>query len=642
VLAKKGTKWVVAAEIVETTKLFARCVARVEPEWLEEVGAHLIKRSYFDSHWEKKAAQVAAWERSTLYGLVINPKKRVHYGPMNVEESRGIFIREALVQGEFNTQAPFFAHNQKLIADIEALEHKARRPDVLVDDELIFAFYDERIPAGIHNGAAFEHWRKETEREQPKLLYLKKDDLMRHEAAGITTEQFPPQLLMNNVSYALAYNFAPGKSDDGVTLTAPQALLNQVSAARCEYLVPGVLADKIVQLVKSLPQKIRRNCVPVPEFAAAFSAAVKPSDTPLLQALARYIREQKQLDVPLDAFRLEQLPAHLLMNFRVVDEHGRQLGMSRNFAQLRGEWAPKQNVAAPAVVAKNAAPQQKSSGERHTEWKFGDFKPTREESRAGQTITVFNALVDEGDAVTLQSFDTRDTALAAHRLGLRRMFMLALKEQVKYLEKNLPGLQAMAMQWLPFGSQQDLQRQILAVTFDRCCLNDPLPESEKDFATRCKDAKARLNLVAQEIARLVAAVLAEHHALQKSLPGFKAHGNVLQDIRQQCDWLLGKEWVGRTPFERMQHMSRYLKAINVRLEKLRANPVRDAQNMVQMGPLLQQWQRRLSSQHGEADARLEDFGWMMQELRVSLYAQELKTPVIVSVKRLEKILAGLN
>jgi len=642
VLAKKGAKWVVAAEIVETTKLFARCVARIEPEWLEEVGAHLMKRSYFDAHWEKKAAQVAAWERSTLYGLLINPKKRVHYGPMNPEESREVFIREALVNGEFNTQAPFFAHNQKLIADIEALEHKARRPDVLVDDDLIFAFYDRRIPAGMHNGAAFEHWRKEAEREQPKLLYLKKDDLMRHEAAGITTEHFPPQLLMNNVSYALAYNFAPGKSDDGVTLTVPQALLNQVSSARCEYLVPGILAEKIVQLVKSLPQKLRRHCVPVPEFAAAFCVAVKPSDTPLLQALARYIREQKQIDVPLDAFRLEQLPAHLLMNFRVVDEHGRQLGMSRNFAQLRGEWAPKQAIAPVPAAKGSAAPQQKSDGERYTEWKFGDFRPTREESRAGQTITVFNALVDAGDAVTLQSFDTQDVAKAAHRLGLRRMFMLALKEQVKYLEKNLPGLQAMSMQFLPFGSQQDLQRHILAVTFDRCCLNDPWPESEKDFATRCKDAKARLNLVAQEIARLVGAVLAEYQVLQKALPGFKAHGQVLQDIRQQLESLLGKEWVARTPFERMQHMPRYLKAVNVRLEKLRANTARDAQNMAQMNPLLQQWQRRLSAQQGELDARLEDFGWMVQELRVSLYAQELKTPVIVSVKRLEKILAGLS
>ncbi|HAF44647.1 MAG TPA: ATP-dependent RNA helicase HrpA [Gallionellaceae bacterium] len=642
VLAKKGAKWVVAAEIVETTKLFARCVARIEPEWLEEVGAHLMKRSYFDAHWEKKAAQVAAWERSTLYGLLINPKKRVHYGPMNPEESREVFIREALVNGEFNTQAPFFAHNQKLIADIEALEHKSRRPDVLVDDDLIFAFYDARIPAGMHNGAAFEHWRKEAEREQPKLLYLKKDDLMRHEAAGITTEHFPPQLLMNNVSYALAYNFAPGKSDDGVTLTVPQALLNQVSAARCEYLVPGILAEKIVQLVKSLPQKLRRHCVPVPEFAAAFCAAVKPSDTPLLQALARYIREQKQIDVPLDAFRLEQLPAHHLMNFRVVDEHGRQLGMSRNFAALRGEWAPKQAAVQVAPAAKSAAPQQQRGGERYTEWKFGDFKSTSAEQRAGQTITVFNALVDESDAVTLQSFDTQDAAKAAHRLGLRRLFQLALKEQVKYLEKNLPGLQAMSMQFLPFGSQQDLQRQILAVTFDRCCLNDPWPENEKEFATRCQDAKARLNLVAQEIARLVAAVLAEYQMLQKALPGFKVHGQVLQDIRQQLESLLGKEWVARTPFERMQHMPRYLKAVNVRLEKLRANPARDAQNMAQMNPLLQQWQRRMSAQQGEPDARLEDFGWMVQELRVSLYAQELKTPVIVSVKRLEKILAGLS
>ncbi len=674
VLAKKGAKWVVAAEIVETTKLFARCVARIEPEWLEEVGAHLIKRSYFNPHWEKKAAQVAAWERSTLYGLVINPKKRVHYGTMNPEESREVFIREALVNGEFNTQAPFFAHNRKLIADIEALEHKSRRPDVLVDDELIFAFYDERIPAGIHNGAAFEHWRKEVEQEQPKLLYLKKDDLMRHEAAGITTEQFPPQMVMNNVSYSLAYNFAPGKSDDGVTLTVPQALLNQVSAARSEYLVPGILTEKVTQLVKSLPQKLRRHCVPVPEFAAAFCAAVQPSDTALLQALARYIREQKQVDVPLDAFRLEQLPAHLLMNFRVVDEHGRQLGMSRNFAALRGDWAPKQTIA-PVPTAKHAAPQQKSACKRHTAWDFGDFNPTSIEQRAGQTITVFNALMDEGDAVTLQRFDTQDAAKAAHRHGLRRLFMLALKEQVKYLEKNLPGLQAMAMQFLAFGSQQDLQRQILAVTFDRCCLNDPWPETEKEFATRCKEAKARLNLVAQEIARLVGTVLAEHQALQKALPAFKAqprrgaaepsgagvaamrllpqtagsasnvskaHGQVQQDIHQQLDWLLGKEWIGRTPYERMQHMPRYLKAINVRLEKLRSNPARDAQCMAQMNPLLQQWQRRLSAQQGETDARLEDFSWMLQELRVSLFAQELKTPVIVSVKRLEKILAGLN
>jgi ATP-dependent RNA helicase HrpA len=639
VLAKKGAKWVMAAELTETHKLYARCVARIEPHWLEEVGAHLIKRHYYDPHWEKKAAQVAAWERSTLYGLVINPKKRVHYGPMNPDEAREVFIRQALVAGEFDTRAPFFAHNRQLIRDIEALEHKSRRPDVLVDDELIHAFYDSRIPAGMHNGAAFEHWRKQAEQDDPKLLFLSKDDLMRHEAAGITTDQFPPQQEMNNVSFALAYHFAPGKADDGVTLTVPQALLNQVSAAKCEWLVPGLLEEKIARLLKTLPQKLRRHLVPLPEFAAAFCRDVPSSDTPLLQALAKYIREQKQLDTPLDAFRLEQLPPHLSMNFRVVDEHGRQLGMSRNFAQLRSEWAPK----AVAVLAssKGEAGQDRNASERHASWDFGDFNPTSEMNRAGQIVTVFNALADEGDSVTLRAYDTREEALAAHRKGLARLFMLALKEQVKFLEKNLPSLQAMAMQFLPFGSQQDLQRQILSVTFERCCLMEPWPGNEKEFTARSKDAKARLSLVAQEIARLIGAVLVEYHALQKTLPGFKAHGQATQDIRQQLEWLLGKEWIVRTPYERLQHLPRYLKAITVRLEKLRNNPVRDAQQLAQLLPLQQQWQRRLSAQQGERDPRLEDFGWLLQELRVSLFAQELKTPIIVSVKRLQKIMEAL-
>ena len=631
VLAKKGTKWVMAAELTETTRLYARCMARIEPEWLEEIGAHLIKRHYYDPHWEKKAAQVAAWERSTLYGLIINPKKRVHYGPMNVAESREIFIRQALVAGEFNTLAPFFAHNQKLIHDIEVLEHKARRPDVLVDEELIFAFYDSRIPPHIHNGAAFEAWRKEAERNQPKLLYLQRDDLMRHEAAGITTDQFPQQLVMNNISYALGYHFAPGKSDDGVTLTVPLALINQVSAPRCEYLAPGLLAEKVTQLVKTLPQKLRRHLVPVPEFAAAFCRDVQPSDTPLLQALARYIRAQKQFEVPLDAFRIEQLPAHLLMNFYVVDEHGRQLGVSRNFTQLRIELAPKMEPL-PAKIEGAA-----QALERYTDWSFDEFKDTSELRRAGQMVTLFNALVDEGDAVTLRAFDTREEAQAAHRKGLVRLFTLALKEQVRFLEKNLPGIQTMAMQFLPFVNQQDLQRQILAVTFERCCLMEPWPNNEKEFAARCKEAKNRLTLVAQEIARLVGVVLAEYHTLQKALPGFKAHAQAVQDIRSQCEWLLGNSWVARTPYERLQHMPRYLKAINVRLEKLRINPARDTQQLAQMLSMQQAWQRKLSAQQGECDPQLEDFGWLLQELRVSLFAQELKTPVIVSVKRLQKI-----
>ena len=648
VLAKKGSKWVMAGELIETHRLYARCVARIEPEWLEEVGAHLIKRHYYDPHWEKKAAQVTAYERSTLHGLLLNAKKRVHYGPMNVAESREVFIRQALVGGEFDTRAPFFAHNQKLIADIEALEHKARRPDVLVDDELIFAFYDERVPKHIHNGAAFEHWRKEAEQDNPRLLYLKKDDLMRHEAAGITTDQFPPQLKIDNISFALSYNFSPGKNDDGITLTVPLALINQVAAARCEWLVPGILAEKVAQLVKTLPQKLRRNLVPVPEFAAAFSREIPASSLPLLQALARYIREQKQLDVPLDAFRLEQLPPHLLMNFRIVDEHGRQLGMSRNFAQLHGELAPR--VAHEIVAVTGTATGKKGesvSEQRYTSWSFGSFTETREVKRAGQNVTLFNALVDEGDAVVLRAFDTRDAAQTAHRGGLRRLFMLLLKDQVKYLEKNLPDAQRLGMLFMapnsPFsGTQQELQQQILEMTFERCCLNDPLPTNEAEFAARGKEAKNRLLLIAQELARLVGNVLTEYQAVQKNLPQLKAHAQANQDVRAQLEWLLHGKFIRDTHYERLQHIPRYLKAIGLRIEKLRANPARDVQCMAQMQPLSQAWQKLRQAQQGKPDPRVDEFAWLLQELRVSLFAQELKTPVIVSVKRLEKMLGALR
>jgi ATP-dependent helicase HrpA len=635
VLAKKGSKWVMAGELIETHRLYARCVARIEPEWLEEVGDHLIRRHYYDPHWEKKPAQVVAFERSTLYGLLLNAKKRVHYGPMNVSESREIFIRQALVEGEFDTRAPFFACNQKLIAEIEALEHKARRPDVLVDDELIFAFYNDRIALHIHNGATFEAWRKDAERCDAKLLYLKKDDLMRHEAAGITTDQFPPQLKIDNVSFALSYHFSPGKSDDGITLTVPLALINQVSAVRCEWLIPGLLPEKIVQLIKTLPQRIRRNLVPVPEFAAAFCRDVKQEHLALVLALARYLREQKQLDVPLDAFRLEQLPAHLLMNYRVIDEHGRQLGMSRNFSQLHGELAPR---AAPVIVTVDK--QAPLAEQRSTTWNFGAFTQTREVLRAGQNVILYNALVDDADAVVLRAFETREAAQTAHRIGLRRLFMLSLKEQVKYLEKNLPDAQRLGMLFMPFGTQQELHQQILAMAFDKGCLNDPLPENEAEFAVRAREAKNRLLLIAQELARLVANVLTEHQSLQKCLQQIKANAQASQDIRAQLEWLLPKRFVAETPYERMQHVPRYLKAINLRIEKLRSNPARDVQCMTQLQPLLQALQKL--RQAGSEDARVEEFAWLMQELRVSLFAQELKTPVIVSVKRLEKMLAALK
>jgi len=398
-VGKKAGRWVMAAELTETTRLYARCVATIDPEWLETVGAHLVKRHRYEPHWEKQPARVAAFERGTLYGLLLYAKRRVHFGPTDPVESRKIFIRQALVEGDYETRAPFFAHNRRLVREIEQLEHKSRRPDVLVDDELIYAFYDSLVPEGIHNGADFERWRREAEGANSKLLFLKREDLMRHEAAGITTEQFPHQLEMAGRTFTLDYHHEPGSPRDGVTLTVPLLALNQIDAAKCDWLVPGLVREKTTRLAKSLPQKLRHQLGTLPEFVDAFLAANRVAEAPLAQAIARHARRELNLDVPLDAFRLETLPVHLSMNFRVVDEDGRQLAMGRNLAQLRaalGDAAGEQF----AALAQAETPTEKVTG-----WEFGDLEEVAEIRRGSQTLIGYSGLVDHGDAVSLEVFD---------------------------------------------------------------------------------------------------------------------------------------------------------------------------------------------------------------------------------------------
>ncbi|HTJ93686.1 MAG TPA: ATP-dependent RNA helicase HrpA, partial [Pararobbsia sp.] len=324
-LAKKAGRWVMAAELVETSRLFARGIAKIEPEWLERVGRHLIRTSQSEPHWEKKAAQVSAYERGTLYGLTVYNRRRVAFGRQDPARARELFIRGALVEGEFETRLPFFAHNRKLLADIEQLEHKSRRQDVLVDDELIFGYYDQALPDGIFTGVAFEKWYREAARENPKLLYLQRDDLMRHEAAGVTTDMFPKKTSIAGVEMGLTYHFEPGSPRDGVTLTVPLYALNQVDARRCEWLVPGMIKEKAQLLLKSLPQKLRRHCVPLPNYAAGFAERAASGVGALVDALIADLREQVQLQARTSDFKLESLPAHLFMNFKVIDEHGRQL-----------------------------------------------------------------------------------------------------------------------------------------------------------------------------------------------------------------------------------------------------------------------------------------------------------------------------
>jgi len=687
-LVKKAGKWVMAAELVETSRLYARCIAKIEPEWIEKVGAHLLKKSLSEPHWEKRAAQVSAFERAMLYGLPIYHRRRVAFGRQDPARARELFIRGALVEGEFDTKLAFFAHNRKLLADIEQLEHKSRRQDVLVDDELIFAFYDQALPDGMYTGAAFERWyRDEVKKsgqaeDKLRLLYLSRDDLMRHEAAGVTTDLFPKRLTMAGIEMALTYHFEPGTPRDGVTLAVPLYALNQVDARRGEWLVPGMLKEKTQLLLKSLPQKLRRHCVPLPDYAAGFAerhGARRFGAGGLLEALIADVREQTQIAMKQSDFKLETLPAHLFMNFKVIDEHGRQLAMGRNLSQLRAELGGQAQqhfqkvvsgaagaaladagggVAAPVQSTDPAtsgaargkgtvasgprtSPQDRAPGtalyEKLTTWNFGKLPELLEIRRGGQTLFGYPALVDRGTHCDVEVFDSPEEAARIHRAGLRRLFALQLKEPIKYLEKNLPGLREMAMQFMPRGTQEELRDQLIDTALDRACLQDPLPDDDASFHARRDEGRSRLTLLAQEISRLVGQILNEYASLTKKLVQAKPFAAAHADLQNQLDALAGKRFVVDTPYAQLAHFPRYLKGMALRIDKLRADATRDARQFAEFQPLLQHYQRAVSQRGGVVDPRLAEFRWLLEELRISLFAQELRTPMPVSVKRLHKV-----
>ncbi|WP_229423647.1 ATP-dependent RNA helicase HrpA [Massilia frigida] len=672
-LTKKPGKWIMAAELVETTRLYARCVANIAPEWIERVGSHLLKKSWGEPRWEKRAAQVTASERATLHGLVIYSQRRINYGQFNPAEAREIFIRDALVAGDYDTRAPFFAHNHKLIKEIENLEHKSRRLDVLVDDHLIAAFYDKLIPTDVVNGAGFEKWHKDATFKEPKLLFLNRDELMRHEAAGVTTELFPKMMSVTGIEMQLTYHFEPGSLRDGVTLAVPLFALNQLPRERADWLVPGMLKEKVHLLLKSLPQKLRRHCVPLPDYAARFCERVHEAGKfgrgDLIDAIIADIRSQTSLMVMTTDFKPETLPAHHFMNFKVIDEHGRQLDMGCNLATLQAEFggqarqsfqklaevsipAAPGKVQATATSVSAAAPASSAAGSaaasqanapkvsQHTgltSWTFGELPELLEIVQGKLTLIGFPALVDKQTHCDLEVFDDPTVASATHRVGLRRLFALQFKEQIKFVEKNIPGLQQMGMQFMAMGSQEELRDQIIQKAIDIACLQDPLPTDAASFNKRKDEGKSRLTLLVNEIARLVSQVLTEFHGLPKKLQGVQAQAAA--DMQSQLQGLVHKRFLIDNDYAQLAHFPRYLKAINVRLEKLRADPTRDAKLMAEWTQSASHFMRaardRLAGKN--TDPKMVEFRWMLEELRVSLYAQELRTPMPVSAKRLQKV-----
>ena len=642
-LRRKQPKWVVAAELVETTRLYARCAARIEPEWVEAAAGDLVKKHYFDPHWEKEHARVCAYERVTLYGLTLVPRRPVHYGPINPKEAREVFMRGALVAGEYDTHAPFLAHNRGLLKEIEALEHKARRRDVLVDDEAIYAFYDGVVPEGIVNGAGFEAWRAEAERASPRLLYMTREYLMRHAAAAVTEAQFPDRIEAGGAGLKLAYRFEPGHPLDGVTVTVPLHVLNQLAAEPFEWLVPGLIREKVAQLFKTLPKQSRRHLVPVSQHVTAFleqQDSGSGNQDPVLirlslfEALARYVQRVAGEPVSSDMWDGAELPPHLRMNFRVVDDAGRELATGRDLAALKvqlGEAAQLTFASAGSGIEKGGI----------RAWDFGELPEKIAFTRAGRRLTGYPALVDEGESVAIRLLDTHAAADSEMRGGVRRLMRLALKEQMKQLERNLPGFAQAALALRGLAPADDWKEDLLTAIADRAFIGeDELPRGTEAFEALKQRARARLPAVREAGCRLFASVADEYQRAQQKLSAAaRSIPQPAADVRAQLARLVFKGFLGATPWEHLHDLPRYLKAAQLRLDKFAGDPERDQRHTANIAELWRRYEERAARARraGTTDARLEDFRWRIEELRVSLFAQELKTPYPVSYKRLDKL-----
>ncbi len=637
-LARKGGKWVLAAELTETSRLYARNAARIEPEWIEEVAGDRVNREYFEPHWEERRGEVVASERVQLHGLTLVARRPVSFGAIDPELAREVFIREALVPGALRTRGAFLARNRRLVAEIGELEHKARRQDVLVDDETIAAFYDERVPAGVLSLATFEQWREDAERGDPQLLAMSRDDLMRHAAAAVTVDLYPETLSLAGTTLPVKYRFSPGHPLDGLTLTVPLALLNQVSAAALSWLVPGMERELITHYLKSLPKAWRNRVVPVPDFVSAFIDAAPDRGTSVADALRAHVAVRTADMPPADLFDGIELPAHLRVHVVVVDASGQELASGRALAVLREQLGQ-----AAQLSFAGADPAFERTG--IVRWDFGDLPEQLHIDRGGRRLTGYPALVDATDSVSLVLLDTAAAAADATRGGVLRLMRREMRDAIARFEKGGSGFAAAALQLKTTIGTETLLADVLAAALDRALLaDDPLPRTAQGFGDAVKRARTRLPAVIEGAFRVLQAIAVEVQAVNQRLLGLpKSHARIGAEVRAQRDALVYPGFFMATPWAQLHHLPRYLRGLDRRLAKYAERPDRDARHADEVGRLWQQYAERaeLTRRSGRADSALDDYRWLLEELRISLFAQELKTPFPVSFKRLSRAWADL-
>jgi ATP-dependent helicase HrpA len=641
-LHKLKPKWIMAAEQVETSKVYARTVAKIEPEWIEACAGHLVKHNYYDPHWEKKAGRCGVFQRTLLYGLTLQAAHKVPYENVDPKAAREMFIQSALVSHDYHSNAPFFVHNQKLLEEVGYIQHKGRRVDLVEDELWLYSYYDQKLPPEVVNGITLDQWRKKVERDNPKILFLTKEDLTREQDVTINEWDYPDHKLIGNLTIKLQYRFEPGHAEDGVTAIIPVHQLNQLTQVPFDWLVPGLLEEKCIALIKSLPKQIRKHFVPVPDTVKQCLEIEPDFKSTLQEWLGNRLRKLTGEAIPLNEWDTTNLSAHLRINFRVIDESGKLLDYGLDLKKLQEKYAVK----AVKTFDQIAADELNYTG--CIQWAFDDLPETYTFTQNGQAFTGFPAIVDEGGSVGVKIFDTEAKAVATHGMGLVRLFQLQLRKDCTYLLKNMPQSAAVELAYsrLPehpiLGSQQlnlgkanpsfkdDLLHTVLCHVF----VEGKTIRTQEAFEQSLKENKAQLLTVANEAGRNALDIMPQYGDIKTKLNRLNAQDGRLKDISQQLDLMVYAGFIRNTPVNQLKAIIRYLKAIEYRLDK----PENDGPKIQEINRYANRfWQEvEKKSKKNQIIPEQDTFRWALEEFRVSLFAQHLKTAFSISAKRLDK------
>ncbi|EJE4199443.1 ATP-dependent RNA helicase HrpA [Vibrio cholerae] len=632
-LFKKQPKWVMSAELVETSKLWARVVAKIEPDWIEPLAKHLIKRSYSEPHWSKKNAAVMAYEKVMLYGIPIVPKRLVNYGTIDPVLSREIFIRSALVEGDWETKHAFFKQNRALLAEVEELEHKSRRRDILVDDEELFQFYDQRVGTEVVSGRHFDAWWKTASRKTPDLLSFEKEMLFKGDASHITDLDYPNFWHQGNLKLKLSYQFEPGENSDGVTVHIPLPILNQVEPHGFDWQIPGLRHELVVSLIKSLPKTLRKNFVPAPNYADAFLARATAFEMPLLDAMEKELRRMTGVTVLREDWKLDQLPAHLKITYRAVDHRNRKLNESCDLHELKESLKEKVQETLSQV-----ADDDIEQRDLHT-WSFGELPKVYQQKRGGFEVRAYPALVDKKDSVEIKLFETEQEQLSAMRAGQRRLILLNVPSPIKYLHANLPNKSKLGLYFNPYGKVLDLIDDCIACGVDKLIEErGGMVWEPQAFEALKEHVRAELGDTVVEIAKQVETILTTAYNINKRLKGKVdfTMAFALSDVKAQIEGLIFSGFATECGWKRLPDILRYMRAIERRMEKLPVDPNKDRLHMLKIESVANKYKELLNKiPKGMAiPDNVREIRWMLEELRVSYFAQQLGTPYPVSDKRI--------